>query len=213
MKPAPRSMPRSAASGSLAAGIAVIESTLPGLPVSPGVYRMINTAGDVLYVGKAKNLKKRVASYTSPSRLSTRLARMVAATSTMEFVTTHTEAEALLLEANLIKRFHPRYNILLRDDKSFPSIRLTSGHAFPRVLKHRGARKEEGDYFGPFASAGAVNQSLTVLEQAFLLRSCSDAVFEGRTRDGLILDLSPRTMRDRALRGEVAGHVLGLARA
>jgi excinuclease ABC subunit C len=182
-------MPRPAAAGSLAAGIAVIDSTLPNLPMSPGVYRMINAAGDVLYVGKAKNLKKRVASYTSPSRLSTRLARMVAATSTMEFVTTHTEAEALLLEANLIKRFHPRYNILLRDDKSFPSIHLTSGHAFPRVLKHRGARKEEGDYFGPFASAGAVNQSLTVLEQAFLLRSCSDAVFEGRTRPCLLYQI------------------------
>lgn len=182
-------MPRPAAPGSLAAGIAVIESTLPSLPASPGVYRMINSAGDVLYVGKAKNLKKRVASYTSPSRLSTRLARMVATTNTMEFVTTHTEAEALLLEANLIKRFHPRYNILLRDDKSFPSIHLTSGHAFPRVLKHRGARKEEGDYFGPFASAGAVNQSLTVLEQAFLLRSCSDPVFDGRTRPCLLYQI------------------------
>jgi excinuclease ABC subunit C len=189
MDRAPTSTPRPSAAGSLAAGIQVIETTVKTLPTSPGVYRMINAAGDVLYVGKAKHLKKRVASYASPSRLSIRLARMVAATVTMEFVTTHTEAEALLLEANLIKRFHPRYNILLRDDKSFPSIHLTSGHSYPRVVKHRGARKAAGDYFGPFASAGAVNQSLTVLEQAFLLRSCSDSVFDGRTRPCLLYQI------------------------
>ena len=154
--------PTASGGPSLAAGGAVIESHLGTLPSGPGVYRMINAAGDVLYVGKAKNLKKRVASYTKVARMSTRMRRMVAETAAMEFVTTHTEAEALLLEANLIKRFAPRYNILLRDDKSFPSILLTGHHPFPQIVKHRGARSRKGEYFGPFASAGAVNQTLTV---------------------------------------------------
>ena len=147
---------------------------------------MIDAEGEVLYVGKAKSLKKRVASYTNRARLSTRMGRMVAATASMEFVTTHTEAEALLLEANLIKRYGPRYNILLRDDKSFPSILITGDHAFPQVLKHRGARARKGDYFGPFASAWAVNETLTALQRAFLLRSCSDSVFASRTRPCLL---------------------------
>ena len=169
-----------------AAGVAVIDTNLKALPGKPGVYRMINAGGDVLYVGKAKSLKRRVASYTRLARQPVRTRRMVAETASMEFVITDTEAEALLLEANLIKRFKPRYNILLRDDKSFPSILLTGDHAFAQVLKHRGARSRKGDYFGPFASAWAVNQTLTVLQQAFLLRSCSDAVFSSRTRPCLL---------------------------
>ena len=170
----------------ISTGAAVIRSHLKTLPGSPGVYRMINARGRVLYVGKAKNLKHRVSSYANTRRQSTRLLRMVAETASMEFVTTHTEAEALLLEANLIKRLKPRYNILLRDDKSFPSILVTGGHSFPRVLKHRGARSRKGDYFGPFASAGAVNQTLAVLQRAFLLRTCSDAVFQNRSRPCLL---------------------------
>ena len=170
----------------MAAGVAVIDTLLKTLPGKPGVYRMINAGGEVLYVGKAKSLKKRVASYTRLARQPVRTRRVVAETASMEFVITHTEAEALLLEANLIKRFQPRYNILLRDDKSFPSILLTGDHAFARVLKHRGAHSREGDYFGPFASAWAVNQTLSVLQQAFLLRSCSDAVFSNRTRPCLL---------------------------
>jgi excinuclease ABC subunit C len=170
----------------IASGIAVINGYLRTLPANPGVYRMVNRAGDVLYVGKAKNLKKRVASYTNLMRQPNRLRRMISETETMEFVTTHTEAEALLLEANLIKRFKPRYNILLRDDKSFPSILVTSDHDFPQVLKHRGGRKRKGDYFGPFASAWAVNETLAVLQRAFLLRSCTDAVFSARTRPCLL---------------------------
>ena len=169
-----------------AAGVAVIDTHLKTLPGKPGVYRMINAGGDVVYVGKAKSLKKRVASYTRLARQPVRTRRMVAETAAMEFVITDTEAEALLLEANLIKRFKPRYNILLRDDKSFPSILLTGDHAFAQVLKHRGARSRKGDYFGPFASVWAVNQTLTVLQQAFLLRSCSDAVFASRTRPCLL---------------------------
>ncbi|MBT4940321.1 MAG: GIY-YIG nuclease family protein, partial [Rhodospirillaceae bacterium] len=158
-------------------GVEVIRSHLKTLPGSPGVYRMISDKGDVLYVGKAKNLKKRVANYTNLNRQSIRIKRMINMTRSMEFVTTHTEAEALLLEANLIKKLLPRYNILLRDDKSFPAILITGDHDYPQVLKHRGARKRKGEYFGPFASAGAVNQSLAVLQRAFLLRSCTDAVF------------------------------------
>ncbi len=170
-------------------GAGVIEEYLKTLPGTPGVYRMLNDAGDVLYVGKAKNLKKRVASYTRPQRQSNRIRRMISETVAMEFVNTHTEAEALLLEANLIKRFQPRYNILLRDDKNFPSILVTGDHDFPQVLKHRGARKRKGDYFGPFASAGAVNQALTVLQRAFLLRTCSDSVFSSRTRPCLLFQI------------------------
>lgn len=167
-------------------GVEVIRGYLRTLPVSPGVYRMIDRRGDALYVGKAKNLRKRVTSYTNLSRQPNRLLRMISLTASMEFVTTHTEAEALLLEANLIKRFKPRYNILLRDDKSFPSILVTSDHAFPQVVKHRGGRSRKGDYFGPFASAWAVNETLGVLQRAFLLRSCTDAVFAARTRPCLL---------------------------
>ena len=163
-------------------GGAVIEGYLKTLPGGPGVYRMINLKGDVLYVGKAKSLKKRVTSYTKLARQSNRMRRMIKETASMEFVTTHTEAEALLLEADFIKRYRPRYNILLRDDKSFPSILLTGDHAFPQVLKHRGAQTRKGDYFGPFASVWAVNETLATLQRAFLLRSCSDTVFAARTR-------------------------------
>ena len=184
-KPTPKAAKFSSA-GVPAAGATVIDRYLKTLPSAPGVYRMINTKGDVLYVGKAKNLKKRVASYTRPDRQPNRTRRMIAETASMEFVTTHTEAEALLLEANLIKRYRPRYNILLRDDKSFPSILLTGDHAFPQVLKHRGAESRKGDYYGPFASVWAVNEALATLQRAFLLRSCTDTVFANRTRPCLL---------------------------
>ncbi|MBI3113740.1 MAG: GIY-YIG nuclease family protein, partial [Rhodospirillales bacterium] len=167
-------------------GAPVVQSHLKTLPGQPGVYRMIDPRGAVLYVGKAKNLKKRVLSYVRPERHPIRTRRMIAETAAMEFVTTHTEAEALLLESNLIKRFQPRYNILLRDDKSFPSILVTGDHRFPQILKHRGAKSRKGDYFGPFASAWAVNETLNVLQRAFLLRSCTDAVFAARTRPCLL---------------------------
>ncbi|MDG4602286.1 MAG: excinuclease ABC subunit UvrC [Defluviicoccus sp.] len=167
-------------------GAAVIAAYVRTLPNVPGVYRMLDAEGGVLYVGKARDLKKRVANYTSPDRLNLRLNRMVAATVAMEFVTTHTEVEALLLESNLIKRLKPRYNILLRDDKSFPAILLTGDHAFPQVLKHRGAHSRKGEYFGPFASGWAVNKTLAALQRAFLLRTCSDAVFQARTRPCLL---------------------------
>ncbi|MBI2235958.1 MAG: excinuclease ABC subunit UvrC [Magnetospirillum sp.] len=173
-------------SGRLGRGAAVILAQLLTLPGAPGVYRMLNAKGDVLYVGKAKSLKKRVAAYTKPERLPLRLQRMVAETATMEVVTTHTEVEALLLESNLIKKLGPRYNILLRDDKSFPYILVTGDHDWPQILKHRGARSRKGEYFGPFASAGAVNQTLSALQRAFLLRSCSDSVFASRTRPCLL---------------------------
>lgn len=173
----------------LAVGAGVIESYLKGLPAKPGVYRMISAEGGVLYVGKAQSLKKRVAGYAKPLRQSARIRRMVAQTAAMEFVITNTEAEALLLEANLIKSLRPRYNILLRDDKSFPSILVTGGHPFARIVKHRGARSSEGDYFGPFACAGAVNETLNILQRAFLLRTCSDAVFAGRTRPCLLYQI------------------------
>jgi excinuclease ABC subunit C len=171
------------------AGVDVIEAHLRTLDAAPGVYRMLNAAGDVLYVGKAKNLNKRVASYTNLKRQPNRLRRMISETAAMEFVTTHTEAEALLLEANLIKRYKPRYNILLRDDKSFPKILLTSGHAFAQVMKHRGQENREGDYFGPFASVWAVNETLTILQRAFFLRTCSDSVFANRTRPCLLYQI------------------------
>lgn len=181
--PAPTHPPPSAV------GADVVRDYVKTLPGTPGVYRMLNADGDVLYVGKAKSLKKRVTSYTRPERLTVRIARMVAQTASMEFVTTHTEAEALLLEANLIKRLKPRYNILLRDDKSFPSILLTSDHPYPQVLKHRGARSAKGEYFGPFASAGAVNETLQTLQRAFLLRTCSDSQFAARTRPCLLYQI------------------------
>ena len=155
-------------------------------PDAPGVYRMIDAAGEVLYVGKAKNIRKRILAYQRPTGHTTRIARMIAATATIEFVSTATETEALLLEANLIKRLRPRFNVLLRDDKSFPYILLTSDHAAPQILKQRGARNRAGSYFGPFASVWAVNRTITALERAFLVRSCSDAVFESRTRPCLL---------------------------
>jgi excinuclease ABC subunit C len=163
-------------------GAALIRAELKTLPAGPGVYRMENAKGEVLYVGKAKSLRKRVASYARPQGLGARMARVVAACARLEIVTTHTEAEALLLESNLIKRLKPRYNVLLRDDKSFPYIRLTTSHAWPQITKHRGARDGGDEYFGPFASAGAVNATLAQIGRAFPLRSCSDTVFESRTR-------------------------------
>ncbi len=170
-------------------GVSVIEAHLKTLPQQPGVYRMINADGNVLYVGKAKNLRKRVAAYTHPERQSVRISRMIFETVGMEFVTTHTEAEALLLESNLIKHYAPRYNILLRDDKSFPFILIARDHEYPRVLKYRGAQSRKGDYFGPFASVWAVNETLAVLQRAFLLRSCTDTVFANRTRPCLLYQI------------------------
>jgi excinuclease ABC subunit C len=170
-------------------GPAVIARYLKTLPGGPGVYRMIDAAGTVIYVGKARNLKARVTSYARAGNHPARTMRMIGATAAMEFVTVRTEAEALLLEANLIKRFRPRYNVLLRDDKSFPYILIATEHRAPQILKHRGARNRKGDYFGPFASAGAVNRTINMLERAFLLRSCSDAVFESRTRPCLLYQI------------------------
>jgi excinuclease ABC subunit C len=170
-------------------GAARIEAYLKNLPDAPGVYRMLNARGDVLYVGKARSLKKRVAAYAKPAALPYRIARMISETAEMIFISTASETEALLLEANLIKRLKPRYNVLLRDDKSFPNILLRTDHPFPQVLKHRGARGGDGIYFGPFASAAAVNVTLNTLQRAFLLRSCSDAVFHGRTRPCLLFQI------------------------
>jgi excinuclease ABC subunit C len=167
----------------------VIRDHLRRLEDKPGVYRMLDARGEVLYVGKARSLKKRVASYAKPTGHSPRIARMIGATASMMVLTTATETEALLLEQNLIKQLKPRYNVLLRDDKSFPNIHVTAGHAFPRIEKHRGLKKEPGRYFGPFASAGSVNRTLNQLQKAFLLRSCSDAVFESRTRPCLLYQI------------------------
>jgi excinuclease ABC subunit C len=167
-------------------GLAVIEAALVNLPLSPGVYRMLDARGDALYVGKARALKKRVAAYTQPMRLPERLRRMVAETVAMEIVTTHTEAEALLLEANLIKRLKPRYNILLRDDKSYPWLMLTEDHDFPQIAKHRGAHTRKATYWGPFASAWAVKETVTAMQRVFLLRSCADTVFANRSRPCLL---------------------------
>jgi excinuclease ABC subunit C len=172
--------------GTLAAGRAAILRFAKVAPSAPGVYRMIDSQGDVLYVGKAKNIKKRVTAYARPAGHDSRIARMIAATATLEFVSTKTETEALLLEANLIKRLRPRFNVLLRDDKSFPFILITSDHWAPQILKHRGARTRPGRYYGPFASAGSVNRTINALERAFLLRSCSDSYFEARTRPCLL---------------------------
>ena len=158
-------------------------------PAAPGVYRMIDAKGDVLYVGKAKNIRNRILAYQRASGHTARIARMVAATAAIEFVSTATETEALLLEANLIKRLRPRFNVLLRDDKSFPYILITGDHRAPQICKHRGARNRSGDYFGPFASVWAVNRTITALERAFLIRSCSDAVFESRTRPCLLFQI------------------------
>lgn len=169
-------------SGGSPSGHEIIRSYLGSLDGSPGVYRMLDASGAVLYVGKARNLKKRVASYAKPAGHSVRIARMVAATSSMMFLTTRTETEALLLEQNLIKQLKPRFNVLLRDDKSFPGIVITTSHPYPRIGKHRGRRSDKDDHFGPFASAGAVNRTLNQLQKAFLIRNCSDSMFSSRTR-------------------------------
>jgi excinuclease ABC subunit C len=174
---------------SLAAGRDAILHYLKLAPPRPGVYRMIDARGDVLYVGKAKNIKKRVAAYARPAGLDTRIERMIAATRKLEFVVTRTETEALLLEANLIKRLRPRFNVTLRDDKSFPYIIITSDHWAPQILKHRGARSRPGHYYGPFASVWAVNRTINALQRAFLLRSCSDPFFESRTRPCLLYQI------------------------
>ena len=170
-------------------GVHVIETALATMPLSPGVYRMLDGKGDALYVGKARSLKKRVTSYTQIARLPERLRRMVSETASMEIVTTHTEAEALLLEANLIKRLKPRFNIVLRDDKSYPWLTLTEDHAFPQISKHRGAQVRRGSYYGPFASAWAVNQTVTAMQRVFLLRSCQDTVFANRSRPCLLFQI------------------------
>lgn len=162
-------------------GYAVIQDYLRTLDASPGVYRMLDADSRVLYVGKARNLKARVSNYSRPGN-SPRIERMIALTTSMMFLTTRTETEALLLEQNLIKQLKPKYNVLLRDDKSFPNILVAKDHGFPQIKKHRGARKQKGSYFGPFASAGAVNRTLNQLQKAFLLRNCSDSMFEARTR-------------------------------
>ena len=167
-------------------GAALIADEVSRLPAKPGVYRMFSAKGDVLYVGKAKNLKARVSSYAQGRGHSNRILRMISETRAMEFVVTGTETEALLLEANLIKQLKPRYNVILRDDKSFPFILVAEDHEAPQILKHRGAQKRPGAYYGPFASAGAVNRTLNTLQKAFLLRSCTDSVYEGRTRPCLL---------------------------
>jgi excinuclease ABC subunit C len=174
---------------SLAKGAEAIKEFWRHAPLGPGVYRMIGGEGQVLYVGKARSIKRRIAAYTAPERQSTRIARMVAQTRSMMFVTTETEAEALLLEANLIKQLKPRYNVVLRDDKSFPYILICTAHEAARIVKHRGARSIPGDYYGPFASAGAVFRTMNALQRAFLLRTCSDSFYENRTRPCLLYQI------------------------
>ncbi|MBM6592776.1 excinuclease ABC subunit UvrC [Microvirga pudoricolor] len=175
--------------GSVQRGTEVIKRFWTTLPNAPGVYRMLDHKGDVLYVGKAKSLKARVGSYARGQAHSNRIARMIGETTSMEFVTTATETEALLLEANLIKQLKPRYNVLLRDDKSLPYILLTADHEAPQLVKHRGARKRRGDYYGPFASVWAVNRTINALQRAFLLRSCNDSYYENRTRPCLLFQI------------------------
>jgi excinuclease ABC subunit C len=175
--------------GPLAVGHAAIEHAVRHAPTSPGVYRMLNAAHDVLYVGKAKNVRKRLASYARPTGQVMRIARMIAATTVVEIISTATETEALLLEANLIKQLRPRFNVQLRDDKSFPYILITGDHWAPQILKHRGAQSRPGRYFGPFASVGAVNRTITALQRAFLVRSCTDSFFESRTRPCLLYQI------------------------
>jgi excinuclease ABC subunit C len=175
--------------GTLASGRAAIARAVRLAPASAGVYRMLNAAGDVLYVGKAKSVRKRLASYARPTGNAIRISRMIAATANVEIVSTATETEALLLEANLIKQLRPRFNVQLRDDKSFPYILLTGDHWAPQILKHRGAQTRSGNYFGPFASAGAVGRTITALQRAFLIRSCTDAFFESRTRPCLLYQI------------------------
>jgi excinuclease ABC subunit C len=178
-----------ASASSVKAGVEAIRRVWTTLPNSPGVYRMIDAKGDVLYVGKAKSLKARVAAYARGQPHANRLARMIADTASMEFVTTATETEALLLEANLIKQLKPRYNVLLRDDKSLPYILLTADHEAPQVVKHRGARNRPGAYFGPFANVWAVNRTINALQRAFLIRSCNDSYYENRTRPCLLFQI------------------------
>ncbi|MDP8920702.1 MAG: excinuclease ABC subunit UvrC [Pseudomonadota bacterium] len=175
--------------GSVKRGTEVIRRFWTTLPNAPGVYRMLDGKGDVLYVGKAKSLKNRVGSYARGQAHSNRIARMIGETASMEFVTTATETEALLLEANLIKQLKPRYNVLMRDDKSLPYILLTADHQAPQLVKHRGARKRKGDYYGPFANVWAVNRTINALQRAFLLRSCNDSYFENRTRPCLLYQI------------------------
>ncbi len=170
-------------------GPQIIAGYLKTLPSAPGVYRMLNPDGEVIYVGKARSLRARVSNYARLGGHTNRIARMISATASMEFVTVRTEAEALLLEANLIKRFRPRFNVLMRDDKSFPYIRISRDHAAPRILKHRGARSAKDDFFGPFASAGAVDRTINMLQRAFLLRTCSDSVYDSRTRPCLLYQI------------------------
>ena len=187
---APEEAPEAVAEGPLANGHAAIERAVRLAPTSPGVYRMLNAANDVLYVGKAKNVKKRLTSYARVSAPQpARILRMIAATVAVEIVSTSSETEALLLEANLIKQLRPRFNVQLRDDKSFPYILITGDHWAPQILKHRGAQTRPGQYFGPFASAGAVNRTITALQRAFLVRSCTDAFFESRTRPCLLYQI------------------------
>jgi excinuclease ABC subunit C len=187
--PGAESTPAFAVPKGVVAGASVIREALRTMPAQPGVYRMLDRSGGGLYVGKARNLKSRVQNYAHPAGLSNRLRRMVAETAAVEVLVTQTEAEALLLECNMIKRLMPRYNVLLRDDKSFPFIHLSVGHDFPQLTKYRGARNQEGSYFGPFASAGAVNRTLVTLQKAFLLRSCSNSIFSVRTRPCLLYQI------------------------
>ena len=187
---APEEAAEAIAEGPLAVGHAAIENAVRLAPTSPGVYRMLNAASDVLYVGKAKNVRKRLSSYARVNApLPARILRMIAATMTVEIISTTTETEALLLEANLIKQLRPRFNVQLRDDKSFPYILISGDHWAPQILKHRGAQTRPGRYFGPFASAGAVNRTITALQRAFLIRSCTDAFFESRTRPCLLYQI------------------------
>jgi len=180
---------RGADTPNLDAGVAAIRNVWKTLPTNPGVYRMLDARGDVLYVGKAKALKNRVNNYTAVDRLPNRLRRMVAQTREMTIITTNSEAEALLLEAQLIKRYRPAFNVLLRDDKSLPFILLREDHDYPRIQKHRGARRIKGQYYGPFASGGSVNQTLNALEKLFLLRSCSDSYYNNRDRPCLLYQI------------------------
>src|SRR3954467_3634123 len=180
------SLEEEAPQGPLAAGVAAIQRYAKLAPKGPGVYRMAAAKGEVLYVGKAKSIRKRIVSYARQAGHTARIMRMIAATASMEFVTTTTETEALLLETNLIKRLRPRFNVLMRDDKSFPYIVITKGETPPMIAKHRGARNKPGDYYGPFASAQAVHRTITALERAFLIRSCTDTVYESRTRPCLL---------------------------
>src|SRR3954468_18056628 len=178
------------AEGPLAIGHAAIENAVRLAPTSAGVYRMLNAANDVLYVGKAKNVRKRLTSYARVNApLPARILRMIAATVSVEIISTTTETEALLLEANLIKQLRPRFNVQLRDDKSFPYILISGDHWAPQILKHRGAQSRPGRYFGPFASAGAVGRTITALQRAFLVRSCTDSFFESRTRPCLLYQI------------------------